>query len=54
MPASHDLNGLMKFLSRDEWRDCFEDALDNHFGPVLDAGTWSSMIWPRCSATIGQ
>lgn len=38
MPSSHDLKGLMKFLSRDEWHDCFEDTLDDHFGPVLDAG----------------
>lgn len=38
MPSSHDLKGLMKFLARDEWRDCFEDTLDDHFGPVLDTG----------------
>lgn len=38
MPASHDLKGLMKFLARDEWRDCFEEVFDNHFGPMLEAG----------------
>ena len=38
MPTSHDLKGLMKFLARDEWRDCFEDVFEDHFGPVLDAG----------------
>ncbi|EHK53410.1 hypothetical protein [Allomesorhizobium alhagi] len=38
MPASHDLKGLMKFLARDEWRGCFEQVFDNHFGPVLEAG----------------
>ncbi|MDB5525059.1 MAG: hypothetical protein JWM58_2822 [Rhizobium sp.] len=38
MPASHDLKGLMKFLARDEWRDCFEEVFDDHFVPVLDAG----------------
>ncbi|UVK52847.1 hypothetical protein DBIPINDM_006280 [Mesorhizobium sp. AR02] len=37
MPASHDLKGLMKFLDRDEWRGCFEEVLDEHFGPALDA-----------------
>jgi hypothetical protein len=38
MPTSHDLKGLMKFLARDEWRDCFEEVFDDHFGPVLDGG----------------
>lgn len=38
MPASHDLKGLMKFLARDEWRGCFEEVFDDHFGPVLEAG----------------
>jgi hypothetical protein len=38
MPASHDLKGLMKFLARDEWRGCFEQVFDDHFGPVLEAG----------------
>ncbi|CAN7292437.1 hypothetical protein [Rhizobium sp. LjRoot254] len=36
MPTSHDLKGLMKFLARDQWRDCFEEVFDDHFGPVLD------------------
>ncbi|NGO55981.1 hypothetical protein [Allomesorhizobium camelthorni] len=38
MPTSHDLKGLMKFLARDEWRSCFEEVFDDHFGPVLEAG----------------
>lgn len=38
MPTSHDLNGLMKFLSRDEWRECFEEVFDDHFGPILGEG----------------
>ncbi|WP_353827906.1 hypothetical protein [Mesorhizobium sp.] len=38
MPTSHDLNGLMKFLSRDEWRECFEEVFDEHFGPILGDG----------------
>ncbi|MCM2476418.1 hypothetical protein HGO38_23450 [Rhizobium sp. CG5] len=38
MPTSHDLKGLMKFLARDEWRECFEEVFEDHFGPVLDAG----------------
>lgn len=38
MPASHDLKGLMTFLARDEWRGCFEEVFDDHFGPVLEAG----------------
>lgn len=38
MPTSHELKGLMKFLARDEWRGCFEEVFDDHFGPVLEAG----------------
>ncbi|GGB13081.1 hypothetical protein GCM10011491_46040 [Brucella endophytica] len=38
MSASHDLKGLIKFLSRDPWSDCFEEVYYDHFGPVLDAG----------------
>ncbi|WP_192359888.1 hypothetical protein [Mesorhizobium mediterraneum] len=38
MPTSHDLNGLMKFLSRDEWRECFAEVFDDHFGPILADG----------------
>lgn len=38
MPTSHDLKGLMKFLARDDWRGCFEQVFDDHFGPVLEAG----------------
>ncbi len=38
MPTSHDLKGLMKFLAREEWRECFDEVFYNHFGPVLDAG----------------
>jgi hypothetical protein len=38
MPTSHDLKGLMKFLARDEWSECFDEVFDDHFGPVLDAG----------------
>ncbi len=38
MPASHDLEGLIKFLARKEWRKCFDEVFHDHFGPVLDAG----------------
>ncbi|RWM60834.1 MAG: hypothetical protein EOR78_02585 [Mesorhizobium sp.] len=38
MPTSHDLNGLMKFLSRDEWSECFAEVFDDHFGPILGDG----------------
>ncbi|TIU89405.1 MAG: hypothetical protein E5W03_04125, partial [Mesorhizobium sp.] len=36
MPTSHDLSGLMKFLTRDEWRECFEEVFNEHFDRVLD------------------
>ena len=38
MPTQHDLKGLMKFLARDEWRECFEYVFYDHFGPVLEVG----------------
>ncbi|MEZ2330628.1 hypothetical protein AB6802_12965 [Mesorhizobium sp. RCC_202] len=36
MPTSHDLSGLMKFLTRGKWRECFEEVFNEHFGPVLE------------------
>ncbi|TPK60479.1 hypothetical protein FJ546_19080 [Mesorhizobium sp. B2-4-19] len=58
MPTGHDLMGLMKFLGRDQWRDCFEEVFDDHFGPVLDddgmefedlaetlGGDWAMTLW---------
>ncbi|MDX8442026.1 hypothetical protein [Mesorhizobium australafricanum] len=58
MPASHDLSGLMKFLRRDEWLECFEGVFDEHFGPILDEGEaefedlaevlgdhWANTLW---------
>ena len=35
MTSRGDLDGLMKFMTRDPWRDCFQDVLDEHFGEVL-------------------
>lgn len=37
MPSSSDLAGLMKFLTRDVWSDCFDEVFEIHFGPVLNA-----------------
>ncbi len=58
MTTGHELDGVIKFLSRDEWRDCFEEIFDDHFGPVLDAGgmefediaeslgdDWANILW---------
>lgn len=36
MSTSHNLKGLMKFLERDKWRDCFGEVLDVHICPMLD------------------
>jgi hypothetical protein len=38
MLTAHDIKGLIKFLERDKWGDCFEKVLDDHIGAVLDAG----------------
>ncbi|WP_312891220.1 hypothetical protein [Mesorhizobium silamurunense] len=58
MPTSHDLSGLMKFLARDEWRECFEEVFNEHFGSILDEGErefehlaevlgdhWTNTLW---------
>ncbi|UVK45414.1 hypothetical protein BPNPMPFG_000947 [Mesorhizobium sp. AR07] len=51
MPTGHDLTGLMKFLGRDEWRGCFEEVFDDHFGPALDA---CGMEFDDLSETLGH
>lgn len=58
MSTSHDLDGLMKFLRREEWSECFDEILYEHLGPVLEAGDiefedlgeilgedWATAIW---------
>jgi hypothetical protein len=51
LPTSNDLKGLMKFLARDEWRECFEEIFDDHFGPVLDA---SKMQFAEIAEIVGE
>lgn len=37
MKPGHDLDGLMRFLGRDDiWRERLQDALDEHFGPAME------------------
>lgn len=36
MATGHDLNGLIKFLARDEWQACFNGVFQEHFGAILD------------------
>lgn len=38
MASSRHLDGLIKFLSRDEWEDCFQEIFDDHFREILDDG----------------
>ncbi|MGI6856459.1 hypothetical protein [Mesorhizobium sp. 1B3] len=38
MASSSNLDGLIKFLSRDEWEDCFQEIFDDHFREILDDG----------------
>lgn len=58
MPSSHDLDGLMKYLARTKWRDCFNEVFHEHVGPVLDAtdltlddlsdiigDNWTATLW---------
>lgn len=51
MPTSHDLKGLMKFLAREEWRECFDEVFVGHFGPVLEA---SDMDFEDLAEIIGD
>ncbi|MFW8584702.1 hypothetical protein ACOJBM_06745 [Rhizobium beringeri] len=53
MPTSHDLKGLMKFLAREEWRECFDEVFYDHFGPVLMPATWTSRTFPKSLVTTG-
>src|SRR5882672_9580649 len=32
MAAGHSIEGLIKWVRRDEWRDKFEDAFERHIG----------------------
>lgn len=35
--ASHELSGLIRHLSQDDWGACFDEVLEQHLGPALDA-----------------
>ena len=59
MPSSHSLAGLMKWLTREPWRDAFADVLEQHVaGPCEAAGIesieelgervgahWATTLW---------
>lgn len=36
MVIGRDLNGLIKFMRREGWRDHLADVMDEHFGPALE------------------
>ena len=35
MKSDHDLSGLFEYAARDEWSDCLEEALGDHFGVAM-------------------
>ncbi|GAN55825.1 hypothetical protein [Tanticharoenia sakaeratensis] len=35
--ASHELSGLIRYLGQDDWGASFDEVLDQHLGPALDA-----------------
>jgi hypothetical protein len=37
MKSSHDLSGLVKYLSRAEWQDRLEEVMGDHFAPIMTA-----------------
>lgn len=40
MVSGHDLKRLMKFAEHDEWHECLTAVMDEHFGPILEAGNF--------------
>lgn len=34
MPGAHSLDGLMKWMGREEWRDSFSEIIERHLGPA--------------------
>ena len=58
MRAPRDLTGLIKFLTRDEWKFRLEEVIGEHFGPAMQAfdlecdeigaalgGGWDVTLW---------
>ena len=43
MPSSHSLAGLMKWLTRDPWRDAFADVLEQHVAGPCEAADIASI-----------
>lgn len=35
MKSDHDLSGLFQYAAKDDWSDCLEEALGDHFGPAM-------------------
>ncbi|MFT8560101.1 MAG: hypothetical protein ABF719_09675 [Acetobacter sp.] len=35
--ASHELSGLIRHLGQDDWGACFNEVLEQHLGPALNA-----------------
>lgn len=58
MRAPRDLAGLIKFLTRDDWKFRLEEVIGEHFGPAMQAfdleydeigaalgGGWDMTLW---------
>jgi hypothetical protein len=57
-PPGHDLDGLIKWCRRDEWRPRIDDVMAEHFTPAMQAfgleleeiddalgGGWAQTLW---------
>jgi hypothetical protein len=64
MKAIHDLSGLVKFLSRDDWAFHFEEVMGDHFWAAMDefdleheeigealGDHWTRILW-GCASRI--
>lgn len=55
--ASHELSGLIRYLGQDDWGACFDEVLEQHLGPALDAAEVSfddlkEIIGPDVAMTL--
>jgi hypothetical protein len=58
MPSAHELNNLIKWLARKDWKPLLEEVMTEHFGPAMAAfdlefeeisavlgGNWGMTLW---------
>jgi hypothetical protein len=55
MSAAHDLDGLIRFILRDEvWNERLAEVLDEHLGPALEEFDVDFEDWEISSGSPGR